>query len=49
MEGVEFEYAEEEGDEVKDEEVCVRTENAVGCYCLHSRLSVCSSDLQDMV
>jgi hypothetical protein len=45
VQGVEFEYAEKEGDEREDEEGCAGTENAVGCYCLRSELSVCSSDL----
>ena len=45
MQGVEFGYAEQEGDDGEKEEGRAGTEHAVGCYCLHSGLSVCSSDL----
>ena len=45
VQGVEFEYAEQEGYKGEEEEGGARTEHAIGCYYLYSGLSVCSSDL----
>jgi hypothetical protein len=45
VQGVEFEYAEQEGYKREEEEGRARTEHAVGCYCLYLGLSVWSSDM----